>query len=151
MARGNIRFPAVSQVQDESRTRPFKNGSGSSLSQGDVQAWKIVTTGRVETEDPSSSNIAAIAGVVAGATAEGVAVGNNGYGHLYTHGRVQVLVEGTVAITAGDILKAVAGQKYLVKDASTSTPLNGRPQFIAMESYSTASTALKWVQVDCPD
>jgi len=151
MARGKFVFPVVSEVLDEPRIRPFQNASGASLDAGDVQAWVLGTGGRKTTQNVSAANIAAIAGVVAGSSAEGESVSDNGYGQLFTQGVVDVLVEGTVAIAAGDILKAVAGQKYLVKDASTATPLNGRPMFVAMEAYSTASAAKIKVKVDCPD
>jgi hypothetical protein len=143
MATGNRRLPAISSVRDEPITRPFKNGSGTTLAQGAVQCWKINTAGRTETETPSTTNQYALAGVVFGATAEGISVSDGNYGHLATGGRILALVDGTVAISAGDALTVSPSNTHLIKD--TSPPPN--PPFVAMEAYSTASVALKTVEV----
>jgi len=139
-----MRYPVVSAVLDEPIVAPFKNGSGSSLSKGDVQCWKIATTGREETEDPSSANQYCVAGIVAGGSAEGVAVADGNYGQLYKSGRILAQVHGGTAIAAGDRLTVSPTHRYLVKDTGTS----GKALFIAMEAYSTAASALKTVQVN---
>lgn len=138
------RLTAISRVIDEPKTIPFKNGGGVTAAVGAVQCWKILTTGREETETPSSTNRYALAGVVFGATAEGQDVTDGNYGHLLSSGRGLVKVDGTVNIAAGDALTVVAGSVHLIKD--TSAPSN--PPFIAMEAYTTASVALKTVQVN---
>lgn len=143
MATGKRRLPAISSIRDEPITRPFKNGSGTTLAQGAIQCWKINTTGRIETETPSATNQHSIAGVVFGATAEGISVSDGNYGHLVTQGRILALIDGTVAISAGDALTVSPSNTHLIKD--TSPPPN--PPFVAMEAYSTASAALKTVEV----
>lgn len=129
-------FNAFQREDDDAVFTVAKNVSGGALVPGDVVVY-----------DSSASVDGVRVTLAAAATLSlfrGVAVENilnDGFGKFQINGyNSQTLLNGTVAIAAGNILKPVAGQKHLVFHAAG----DGVSGFVyAAEAYAVAANALK--------
>jgi hypothetical protein len=87
--------------------------------------------------------------LLAGVAVSAIPSGQYGWVQVYGYNST-IQVEGTVAIAAGDYLKGVSGQVYLIKDASGGTaPTAGRRGVIALAAKGTAGTANIAGFIDC--
>ena len=79
--------------------------------------------------------------MMAGVAISAIPAGQYGWIQVYGYNS-QILMEGTVAIAATDLLKGVASQVYVVKDAATGTAPIARRHIMALAAKAGAGTAL---------
>lgn len=125
--------------------RRVYNASGAAIAAGQAVACDFSNTtypGK-EVEKPATALLDRFAGIAVEAIADGA------WGWIQVWGPYDTaLVEGTTDITAGDSLKMVNAQWYLVKDAAAGTEATYARHAIAMEGFTTNGTGNIKVFID---
>lgn len=114
---------------------------------GSVVCWSYATTllpYEVDQLGGTGTHINSMAGVCMSAPAA------SGYGWIQSYGEnASIFMDGTTDTVLGDSLKAVSGQKHVVKDAAGGTEPTYARHIMCLEAYVTAADALKKGFIRC--
>jgi hypothetical protein len=135
-----------------------EGGGGETLTAGDAVFSNMLTTNDYHLnhfEAAGSVTINDLRGIFIGDghvpwTIDDTTILDGDFGWVQTWGyQASINMEGTTDITAGDSLKAVSGQHYMVKDQARGTAASYVKHCVSQAAYTTNSAATKPGYVRC--